>query len=139
MNAASNNNPPSMSANSWMPPKKPFAHLASNAPMGFMGGFGGQLPMGPMAPPVPEKKPTSASAGENRNELSSFLKDMKKNDKDKGSQMVTIRRVMDPVSSEPTVTITLKGDEPEKDKVLFKLVNGQGKFLRYITFLLTFT
>lgn len=45
----------------------------------------------------------------------------------KGSpQMVTIRRVMEPSSSEPTVTITLKGATPEKDTVLFTLVNGQG-------------
>lgn len=46
-------------------------------------------------------------------------------------QMVTIRRVMEPNSSEPTVTITLKGATPDKDKVLFTLVNGQnevGKF-----------
>jgi hypothetical protein len=45
-------------------------------------------------------------------------------------QMVTIRRVMEPSSSEPTVTITLKGDTPEKDTVLFTLVNGQGKNLK---------
>lgn len=46
----------------------------------------------------------------------------------KGSpQMVTIRRVMEHSSAEPTVTITLKGDTPEKDTVLFTLVNGQGK------------
>jgi hypothetical protein len=45
----------------------------------------------------------------------------------KGSpQMVTIRRVMEHNSAEPTVTITLKGDTPEKDTVLFTLVNGQG-------------
>ena len=42
------------------------------------------------------------------------------------SQMVTIRRVMDPASSEPTVTITLKGEETSQEKVLYKLVNGQG-------------
>ncbi|XP_053651343.2 uncharacterized protein [Cherax quadricarinatus] len=59
--------------------------------------------------------------------LSNILKgmDTTTKEKDKGSQMVTIRRVMDPNNSEPTVTITLKGDQPEKDKVLFKLVNGQ--------------
>ncbi|KAB7499587.1 hypothetical protein Anas_02051 [Armadillidium nasatum] len=64
--------------------------------------------------------------------LSSLLKGMESLSKDqsgdkdgKSSQMVTIRRVMDPISSEPTVTITLKGEEPKKDKVLFKLVNGQ--------------
>lgn len=48
-----------------------------------------------------------------------------KSDK-KEPQMVTIRRVMEPSSSEPTVTITLKGDKPGHDKVLFTLVNGQG-------------
>lgn len=42
-------------------------------------------------------------------------------------QMVTIRRVMEPNSSEPTVTITLKGATPDKDKVLFTLVNGQNE------------
>jgi hypothetical protein len=50
-----------------------------------------------------------------------------KSDK-KEPQMVTIRRVMEPSSSEPTVTITLKGDKPGHDKVLFTLVNGQGIF-----------
>jgi len=34
----------------------------------------------------------------------------------KEPQMVTIRRVMEPRSSEPTVTITLKGDTPDHDK-----------------------
>ena len=78
--------------------------------------------------PTVRKDPALAPAGG----LSSLLKGLKKDDKDgKGSQMVTIRRVMDPVSSEPTVTITLKGDEPEKDKVLFKLVNGQGMLFNY--------
>ncbi|XP_063590623.1 uncharacterized protein LOC134767543 [Penaeus indicus] len=59
--------------------------------------------------------------------LSNILKamDTSGKEKDKGSQMVTIRRVMDPNSAEPTVTITLKGEQPEKDKVLFKLINGQ--------------
>jgi len=47
----------------------------------------------------------------------------------KEPQMVTIRRVMEPSSSEPTVTITLKGDTPDHDKVLFTLVNGQGSKL----------
>ncbi|KAK7873317.1 hypothetical protein R5R35_011373 [Gryllus longicercus] len=40
-------------------------------------------------------------------------------------QMVTIKRVMEPNGAEPTVTITLKGATPDKDKVLFTLVNGQ--------------
>ncbi|KAG7174533.1 protein FAM193A-like, partial [Homarus americanus] len=71
-----------------------------------------------VANPTPLSGPSS---------LSNILKgmDTTTKEKDKGSQMVTIRRVMDPNNSEPTVTITLKGDQPEKDKVLFKLVNGQ--------------
>jgi hypothetical protein len=43
-------------------------------------------------------------------------------------QMVTIKRVMEANGSEPTVTITLKGATPDKDKVLFTLVNGQGDY-----------
>nr|XP_033341608.1 uncharacterized protein LOC117229303 [Megalopta genalis] len=42
-------------------------------------------------------------------------------------QMVTIKRVMESNSAEPTVTITLKGQTPAEDKVLFTLVNGQTK------------
>ncbi|XP_069688836.1 uncharacterized protein [Periplaneta americana] len=44
-------------------------------------------------------------------------------------QMVTIKRVMEANGAEPTVTITLKGATPDKDKVLFTLVNGQGDYL----------
>jgi hypothetical protein len=55
-----------------------------------------------------------------------------KSDK-KEPQMVTIRRVMEPSSSEPTVTITLKGDKPGHDKVLFTLVNGQGKVNKFFS------
>lgn len=40
-------------------------------------------------------------------------------------QMVTIKRVMQPNSSEPTVTITLRGPTPKDDKVLYTLLNGQ--------------
>lgn len=40
-------------------------------------------------------------------------------------QMVTIRRVMQPNLSEPMVTVTLKGETPDNDRVLFTLVNGQ--------------
>jgi len=40
------------------------------------------------------------------------------------SRMVTIRRVMEPGGREPKVTITLKGDSPDKDRVLMTLVNG---------------
>ncbi|XP_066960239.1 uncharacterized protein [Macrobrachium rosenbergii] len=72
---------------------------------------------------VSESPPTSAGY----TGLSNILKGMETlgKEKEKGSQMVTIRRVMDPNNAEPTVTITLKGEKPEKDKVLFKLVNGQ--------------
>ena len=72
---------------------------------------------------------TNDSNKSQNNNLNHVVKgaENKKPEKDKGSQMVTIRRVMDPSSAEPTVTITLKGDQPETDKVLFKLVNGQGK------------
>nr|CAD7452856.1 unnamed protein product [Timema tahoe] len=40
-------------------------------------------------------------------------------------QMVTIKRVIEPNGTEPTVTITLKGTTPDEDKVLFTLINGQ--------------
>ncbi|KAI4503097.1 hypothetical protein M0802_002141 [Mischocyttarus mexicanus] len=42
-------------------------------------------------------------------------------------QIVTIKRIMESNSAEPTVTITLKGQTPAEDKVLFTLVNGQTK------------
>ncbi|KAK2575288.1 hypothetical protein KPH14_008139 [Odynerus spinipes] len=42
-------------------------------------------------------------------------------------QIVTIKRIMESNSTEPTVTITLKGQTPAEDKVLFTLVNGQTK------------
>lgn len=38
--------------------------------------------------------------------------------------MVTIRRVIQPNVSEPVVTVTLKGETPDNDRVLFTLVNG---------------
>lgn len=41
-----------------------------------------------------------------------------------GQPMVTIRRVMQPNISEPVVTVTLKGETPDNDRVLFTLVNG---------------
>lgn len=45
---------------------------------------------------------------------------------DGDGRMVTIRRVMEPGGSgEPKVTITLKGDKPEEDRLLMTLVNGQ--------------
>ncbi|KAG7200591.1 hypothetical protein KM043_001150 [Ampulex compressa] len=46
---------------------------------------------------------------------------------DSQPQIVTIKRVMESNSAEPTVTITLKGQTPAEDKVLFTLVNGQTK------------
>ncbi|EGI63275.1 Uncharacterized protein C4orf8 [Acromyrmex echinatior] len=42
-------------------------------------------------------------------------------------QIVTIRREINSNNAEPTVTITLKGQTPAEDKVLFTLVNGQTK------------
>lgn len=45
-----------------------------------------------------------------------------------GPQMVTIKRVMEPHNSEPTVTITLRGATPNQDRVLYTLLNGQGSF-----------
>lgn len=42
-------------------------------------------------------------------------------------QIVTIKRIMESINSEPTVTITLKGQTPAEDRVLFTLVNGQTK------------
>lgn len=49
---------------------------------------------------------------------------VEKSDPNSVPKMVTIRRVMAPFSAEPTVTITLKGSTPDKDKVLFMLKNG---------------
>ncbi|XP_018340094.1 PREDICTED: uncharacterized protein LOC108747233 isoform X4 [Trachymyrmex septentrionalis] len=46
-------------------------------------------------------------------------------------QIVTIRREINSNSAEPTVTITLKGQTPAEDKVLFTLVNGQTKELSH--------
>ena len=64
--------------------------------------------------------------------LSGLRSLVEKTDPNTGPKMVTIRRVMAPFSSEPTVTITLKGSTPDKDKVLFMLKNGAEacKFLR---------
>ena len=91
--------------------------------------------MRPSVNPTTFKDPSTKTLADHipSNGLSTLLKGMESlnSDKENGSQMVTIRRVMDPSSAEPTVTITLKGEEPEKDKVLFKLVNGQGKRIIY--------
>lgn len=43
----------------------------------------------------------------------------------KTGPMVTIKRIMEGSNKEPTVTITLKGSTPDKDKLLYTLVNGQ--------------
>lgn len=48
-----------------------------------------------------------------------------------GAQMVTIKRVMEPHDSEPTVTITLRGATPKQDKVLYTLFNGKGEHFIY--------
>ncbi|XP_046488598.1 protein FAM193A isoform X1 [Neodiprion pinetum] len=52
---------------------------------------------------------------------------MIKNQSENQPQIVTIKRVMESNNAEPTVTITLKGQTPAEDKVLFTLVNGQTK------------
>ncbi|CAG0878498.1 unnamed protein product [Darwinula stevensoni] len=41
------------------------------------------------------------------------------------SQVLTIRRLMQPNNADPTVTISVKGENPEQEKVLFTLQNGQ--------------
>lgn len=43
-------------------------------------------------------------------------------------KMVTIRRVMEPFSAEPTVTITINGSSPDKDEVLFSM-DSPGAFI----------
>lgn len=69
------------------------------------------------APPPPQPAPQALN-------LSGLKSLVEKTDPNTGPKMVTIRRVMAPFSSEPTVTITLKGSTPDKDKVLFMLKNG---------------
>ncbi|XP_034947962.1 putative uncharacterized protein DDB_G0282133 isoform X2 [Chelonus insularis] len=69
-----------------------------------------------------------------RREMMKKLEEEKKNQEQKQHeeaesqpQIVTIKRVMESNSAEPTVTITLKGQTPAEDKVLFTLINGQTK------------
>lgn len=57
----------------------------------------------------------------------------KEEEQEQVSQMVTIKRVLEPNSAEPTVTITLRGATPNEDKVLYTLLNGQGKEVFLIT------
>lgn len=78
----------------------------------------------PNSGPSTAQEPVGKVASGGVSSLSNILKEM--DTSQEKAQMVTIRRVMDPNNAEPTVTITLKGEQPEKDKVLFKLVNGQG-------------
>ncbi|KAK6635681.1 hypothetical protein RUM44_000935 [Polyplax serrata] len=68
-------------------------------------------------PQPPQKYPQSLN-------LSGLRSLAEKSDLNSAPKMVTIRRVMAPFSAEPTVTITLKGSTPDKDKVLFMLKNG---------------
>ncbi|XP_043237970.1 protein FAM193A-like isoform X2 [Amphibalanus amphitrite] len=81
-------------------------------------------PSEPPAPPADETSPKKSSPimeGLARNGLVSVPTAPGAGD----ARMVTIRRVMEPGGREPKVTITLKGDSPEKDRVLMTLVNGQ--------------
>ncbi|KAL0113937.1 hypothetical protein PUN28_011338 [Cardiocondyla obscurior] len=78
-----------------------------------------------------------------KKERKKLKKEMKKLEKEKTKepettthtesqpQIVTIRREINSNSTEPTVTITLKGQTPAEDKVLFTLVNGQTKELSH--------
>lgn len=45
-----------------------------------------------------------------------------------GSRMVTIRRITEANTDEPTVTITLKGPTPDQDQVLYRIINGQADY-----------
>uniref|UniRef100_A0A0A9Y4M0 FAM193 C-terminal domain-containing protein n=1 Tax=Lygus hesperus TaxID=30085 RepID=A0A0A9Y4M0_LYGHE len=63
-------------------------------------------------PPHPQQKKTNFSLGQSGGS-------------NPGAQMVTIKRVMEPHDSEPTVTITLRGATPKQDKVLYTLFNGK--------------
>ncbi|XP_031785346.1 uncharacterized protein LOC100114737 isoform X2 [Nasonia vitripennis] len=60
---------------------------------------------------IESKQPTTATPTSSDNQL----------------QIVTIKRVMESNNAEPTVTITLKGQTPAEDRVLFTLINGQTK------------
>ena len=73
------------------------------------------------SPPAPTANPTSsATCNTTTNSLSNPT-----TPSGQPQQMVTIRRVMQPNLSEPVVTVTLKGESPANDRVLFTLVNGQ--------------
>ncbi|KAF6210460.1 hypothetical protein GE061_013566 [Apolygus lucorum] len=63
-------------------------------------------------PPQPQQKKTNFTLGQSGGS-------------NPGAQMVTIKRVMEPHDSEPTVTITLRGATPKQDKVLYTLFNGK--------------
>jgi len=89
----------STSSSQGEPPKK-----ANQAP----------IPSKPPNPPV--LQPASVSSSLANNSITN---------PSQPQQMVTIRRVMQPNLTEPMVTVTLKGETPDNDRVLFTLVNGQ--------------
>lgn len=76
---------------------------------------------------VPSKSNKSSKKSESVN-VTAAANSSKTAAASQGPQMVTIKRVMESNGAEPTVTITLKGATPDKDKVLFTLVNGQGDY-----------
>lgn len=89
----------------------------------------------PVIPPVKTAVPSKGAVTVNKKDNGSKVNVASANEAVNGNageerpvpQMVTIKRVIESNGAEPTVTITLKGETPDKDKVLFTLVNGQGK------------
>lgn len=65
------------------------------------------------------------STGQKSKESESGRRELKEGGKP--GPIVTIKRVMEGGSKEPTVTITLKGSTPDKDKLLYTLINGQSE------------
>ncbi|XP_014249897.1 protein FAM193A-like isoform X2 [Cimex lectularius] len=74
-----------------------------------------------------ENASKSKKKSKNRSQMSQKEDNVQHNkpSENPGTQMVTIKRIMEPHSSEPTVTITLRGATPKQDKVLYTLLNGQ--------------
>ena len=83
----------------------------------------------PVPPPTVVDIDESTLTKKERKKLRREMRKMEEAKKETENQLqiVTIKRVMESNSAEPTVTITLKGQTPAEDKVLFTLVNGQTK------------
>ncbi|XP_033232159.1 uncharacterized protein LOC117183100 isoform X2 [Belonocnema kinseyi] len=104
---------------------------AQNKSGGKKGGKVAAPPPAPPTPPPPEPIAIDESllTKKERKKLRRERRKLEeaKQETDNHLQIVTIKRVMESSSAEPTVTITLKGQTPAQDKVLFTLVNGQTK------------